>query len=209
MYARQMQEHSKMNWQDKVLNTLDEHRVSVFDLLMHILRTRAPKHAHHKGPLCARTNDILDLWSEQCQSEVEECAVRAATETYRLEILQMTQRSTGLHFQSTHASLSQLETFSMVEMGRMLCNITPNLWRLLGVLLDANTARRRAAPTQGHAAVDEDVVMDLGGNPKTASTCDWTSSSLSGMLCFKAGITNGKQEIWKCKASNRKQYRQT
>ena len=123
--------NSKMNWQDKVLNTLDEHHVSVFDLLMHTLRTRAPKHAHHKGLLRARTNDILDLWSEQCPSEVEEWAVRAATETYRSEILQMTQRSTGLHFQSTHASLSQLETFSMVEMGRML-RISQRLPRACG-----------------------------------------------------------------------------
>jgi hypothetical protein len=36
------------------------------------------------------------------------------------------------------------------------------LWNLLGVLLDANPARRRAAPNMGRSRVDEDFEMDLG-----------------------------------------------
>jgi hypothetical protein len=50
----------------------------------------------------------------------------------------------------------------MVEMGKSIKALAPDLWNLLGVLLDANPARKRAAPNMGRSQVDEDVEMDLG-----------------------------------------------
>jgi hypothetical protein len=48
-----------------------------------------------------------------------------------------------------------------VEMGKKTKELTPNLWTLLGVLLDADPAQKRTAPRTGPSIV-EDAEMDLG-----------------------------------------------
>ena len=60
------------------------------------------------------------------------------------------------------ANLEQLEGFSMVEMGKSTKALAPNLWNLLGVLLDADPAHRQAVLNMGRSHVEEDVEMDLG-----------------------------------------------
>jgi hypothetical protein len=66
----------------------------------------------------------------------------------------------------------------MVDMGRKLRGMVPKLWQLLGVMLDANTERRRAKLVKWQGTVQEDVDMDLGeiggeGSSKTATEEDW------------------------------------
>jgi hypothetical protein len=104
----------------------------------------------------------LDLWSEQLPSEAQEWAVRAATEVYRDDVIKLIQPHSGFQFRGTKVNLEQLEGFSMVEMGKSIKALAPDLWNLLGVLLDANPARRRAVLNMGRSRVDEDVEMDLG-----------------------------------------------
>ena len=50
----------------------------------------------------------------------------------------------------------------MVEMGKSIKSLVPNLWNLLGVLLNANTAHRQAALSTGSSHIDKDIEMDLG-----------------------------------------------
>ena len=122
---------------------------------------------------------MLDLWSEQYPSETGEWALRAGVEAYRAELLRLIQQNAGFHFRNTQANLEQLETFSMVEMGKKIKELTPNLWMLLGQLLDVNPNRKRAALSTAHTTVDEDAEMDLGeirGKGHTASKGeeDWS-----------------------------------
>jgi hypothetical protein len=149
------------NWQDTILDTLDKHHVTLFDLLVFTLRTQLPRHAHNRAVLQTRTEDILDLWSEQFPSAVQQWSVKVATETYRMELMELIQPHAGFHFRGSRACLDQLESFSMVETGNRIKHKAPNLWDLLGILLDANPDRRRAKPQINHVA-DEDVEMDLG-----------------------------------------------
>ena len=83
-------------------------------------------------------------------------------EVYRDEVIKLIQPHSGFQFRGTKANLEQLEGFSMVEMGKSIKALAPDLWNLLGVLLDADPARRRAAPNIGGSHVNEDVEMDLG-----------------------------------------------
>ena len=168
-----------MQWQNTILTILDNNNVSVLDLLNFILRTRLPAHAHHRDVLHRQMPHVLDLWSEQYPSETEEWALRAGVEAYRAELLRLIQQNAGFHFRNTQANLEQLETFSMVEMGKKIKELTPNLWMLLGQLLDVNPNRKRAAPSTAHTTVDEDAEMDLGeigGKGHTASKGeeDWS-----------------------------------
>jgi len=111
---------TQARWQDSVLAILDEHHVSILEFLTYTLQTHLPVHTRYRDHLRQHTHDIFDLWSEQYLSEVEGWAVKAVTETYQGELLAVTQPSAGFHFKATRASLAQLKTFSMVEMGSKL-----------------------------------------------------------------------------------------
>ena len=128
------------HWQSATLNILDDNGATIFDLLLYTLRTRQPEQSHHRNVLRNRTHDIMDLWSEQYPTEVEGWAMKAGIESYHAELLQLIHPHAGFHFRGTRASLDQLESFSMVEMGKKIKELAPNLWTLLGVLLDADPA---------------------------------------------------------------------
>jgi hypothetical protein len=129
-------------WQSEIFNILDRNHVSMYDLLIFTLRT----HSSHRELFQHRTSDVLDLWSEQFPSDTRIWTLKVARETYRAEIITLIHPQTGFHFRATHASLEQLENFSMVDMRKKIKEATPSLWELLGVLLDANLTRRRTAP---------------------------------------------------------------
>jgi len=80
---------------------------------------------------------VLDLWSEQFPAEVQIWAVKAATETYHACY------NSSILMLAFISCLSQLESFSMVEMGKKVKILAPHLWALLGVFLDADPAHRR------------------------------------------------------------------
>jgi hypothetical protein len=92
--------------------------------------------------LITRIPNILDILSEQSNGELEVCASRVATETYRSEIQSLTQPNSGFHFQGSTACLAQLENFSIMQMAKKITEIAPSLWHLLGVLLDADPSQR-------------------------------------------------------------------
>jgi hypothetical protein len=89
------------SWQHNILSILDESGNSIFDLLLYILHARHPSLSHHRDGLQRRTHDVLDLWSEQFPAEVQIWAVKAATETYRAELLQLIHPHASFHFHGT------------------------------------------------------------------------------------------------------------
>jgi hypothetical protein len=68
-------------------------------------------------------------------------------------------KQSGFHFGGNTAGLSQLEDFSITQMGRKIQDLAPNLWTLLGSLLDVEPDRRRTAPAE--ETIDEDTEMEL------------------------------------------------
>lgn len=150
------------NWQHTVLRALDENGASIFNLLLYALRNPHPLHAHHRDTLRQQTRHVFELWAEQFESETIGWVQRAAITTYREEMLKLIQHQSGFHFGDTQADLNQIEDFSLVDMGKDIKKIVPNVWELIGALLDASSNRRWAAPVADETAVDEDVAMDLG-----------------------------------------------
>jgi hypothetical protein len=82
-----------------------------------------------------------------------------AAATYQNEVQDLIQPQTGFHFTGNKTNLSQLETFSITQMGVKIREVAPNLWNLFGILLDADPNRRRTVPSD--EAMDEDVEMEL------------------------------------------------
>jgi hypothetical protein len=144
-----------------ILTILDQHHSStLYDLLVQTLRSSDPVHERHRQSLLAQIPDVLDLLSERSGGLLETSAIRVAAATYQSEVQELIAPNTGFHFKGTGACLAQLESFSIARMGITIQKIAPNLWNLLGILLDANPSRRRAAP-DGPDGVDEDVEMEL------------------------------------------------
>jgi hypothetical protein len=171
-------------WQSEIFSVLDHNHVSMYDLLIFTLCTRLPPvHFFHRELLQHRTSAILDLWSEQFPSDTRTWALQAARETYQAEVIKLIHPHAGFHFRGTRACLEQLENFSMVDMGKKIKEAAPCLWDLLGVLLDADLTRRRAAPKL-KTYVEEDVEMDLGdigteGAQQEQQAEDWADLNAS------------------------------
>ena len=82
-----------------------------------------------------------------------------AAATYQNEVQNLIQPQTGFHFTGNKTNLSQLETFSIAQMGVKIQEVAPNMWALFGILLDADPNRRRTAPSD--EPMDEGVEMEL------------------------------------------------
>ena len=134
-------ENTPMNHQllNQILVALDnDHNSTVYELFLQTLRSQDTAHSCHGNLLLMRTHGILDMLSEQSNGELEVCASRVATATYHSEIQSLIQLSSGFHFWGSTACLAQLENFSILQMANKIMEVAPNLWHLLGVLLDAN-----------------------------------------------------------------------
>src|ERR1700720_510962 len=109
--------------------------MTVYELFLQTLRSQDTAHSRHRNSLITRIPDML---SEQSNGELEVCASRVATATYHSEIQSLIQPSSGFHFRGSTACLAQLENFSISQMAKKIMGVAPNLWHLLGVLLDAD-----------------------------------------------------------------------
>jgi hypothetical protein len=66
----------------------------------------------------------------------------------------------GFHFAGTSASLGQLKDFSIARMGRKIQEVAPNLWQLLGDLLDADPSRVRHAPMSKDMSFEMEIDVE-------------------------------------------------
>ena len=95
-----------------------------------------------------------------------QAACKCTMDIYAQEIFEASRDHTG-HFNVSCTSLTQLEEFSFQEMARQMEGHTPNLWKLLGTLLDARNVYKHGSRhdndgdqimgTKGHESNDEDV----------------------------------------------------
>ena len=92
----------------------DDHNSTVYEVFLQTLRSQDTAHSRHRNSLITRIPDILDILSEQSNGELEVCASRVATTTYRSEIQSLIQLSSGFHFRGSTA-LAQLERASILR----------------------------------------------------------------------------------------------
>src|ERR1700720_1389282 len=150
----------------QILAALDEdHNATIYDLIVQTLRSQESTHIHHQRSVLDRIPDLLDLLSERASSQLASSVVKAASSTYESELQSLILKQSGLHFSSNKTGLGQLEDFSITRMGRKIQDLAPNLWTLLGSLLDVEPDRRRTAPAE--ETIDEDTEMALADIAKT------------------------------------------
>jgi hypothetical protein len=144
----------------QILTALDgDHNATIYDLVVQTLRSQGPTHVRHQRSILDRIPDLLDLLSERASSQLASSVVKAASSTYESELQSLILKQSGFHFGGNTAGLSQLEDFSITQMGRKIQDLAPNLWTLLGSLLDVEPDRRRTAPAE--ETIDEDTEMEL------------------------------------------------
>jgi hypothetical protein len=144
----------------QILAALDgDHNATIYDLVVQTLRSQQSSHIRHQRSIVDQIPDLLDLLSERASSQLASSVVKAASSTYESELQNLISKQNGFHFSGNTAGLSQLEDFSITQMGRKIQDLAPNLWTLLGSLLDVEPDRRRTAPAE--EILDEDTEMEL------------------------------------------------
>ena len=117
------------------------------------------------------------MLSEQLSNDITTSVVRAATAAFQEEIQTLILKQSGLHFDDSHTGLSQLEGFSITELGQKVQQLAPHLWQLVGCLLDVAPDHHHTTPAK--MVVDEDIEMELAdiataveGNDKGSEESD-------------------------------------
>jgi hypothetical protein len=124
---------------NQILNALtNAHGTTLYDMVLQTLRSHDVMHGHHRASILDRMADLLNLLSEQSPQQLEAAVTMMAAATYQNEVQDLIQPQTGFHFTGNKTNLSQLETFSITQMGVKIREVAPNLWNLFGILLDAD-----------------------------------------------------------------------
>ena len=138
IYARSI--HMRLSDKvDKVLEALEQTELSITDFLVTILSNK--HYENHEVVLQLQLNgtDICKALGHLHVggSYLFDSASEVTTAAYSREVCEASTGDSGSHFNVSRTSLGQLEEFSIEEMGKQMEKNAPNLWRLLGVLLDA------------------------------------------------------------------------
>ena len=144
----------------QILAALDgDHNATIYDLVVQTLQSQGSTHIHHQRSILDWIPDLLDLLSEWASNQLASSVVKAASSTYKSELQSLILKQSGFHFSGNKAGLSQLEDFSITQMGCKIQDLAPNLWTLLGSLLDVEPDHQRTAPAE--EMIDEDMEMEL------------------------------------------------
>ena len=115
----------------------------------------------HKNSVLSCIQDLLELLWDQSPEHLEAAVARILVATYHAEVAQLAQKGTGFHFTGMQANLEQLEEFSVEKMGTIIHRVAPQLWDLLGVLLDSRIDHRRTQPDQNHTGLQTNNNVDM------------------------------------------------
>ena len=111
----------------QILDALtNAHGTTLYDMILETLRNRDMRHAHHRASILDRMPDLINLLSEQSPQQLEMAVTITAAATYRNEVQHLIQPQTGFHFSGNKTNLSQLESFSVTQMGVKIQEVAPN-----------------------------------------------------------------------------------
>ena len=169
----------------QILAALDgDHNATFFDLVVQTLRIQEPAHIRHQKSILDQIPNLLDLLSERASGQLASSVVKAANSTYESELWSLILKQSSFHFSGNNAGLSQLHDFSIAQMGQKIQDIAPNLWMLLGSLLDVEPTQRRTAPAK--EVVDEDIEVEF---PDIATAVNGNDNGVFGEV-EEAAATN-------------------
>ena len=133
----------------QVLTALDNDNSStLYEFVLQTLPSWDPTHQRHWASLLSHIPHVLDALSEKSSEALATGAIQVAAATCQFELRALIHPQNGFHFTGTSASLDQLEDFSIIRMGHKIQEVAPNLWQLLGDLLNADQ-RSRGSDTKG------------------------------------------------------------
>ncbi|KAJ3723320.1 hypothetical protein C8R42DRAFT_578590, partial [Lentinula raphanica] len=136
-----------MNLPDHVLHAilvqLQEHSATAADFIISILQNSDYSDNIVKLDLDARIDEILDAFRDnQCtRGGTQAWAHREAMNTYAEQLLALVYQSTDGRFCASKATAERLEAFDIDKVADEMKSLAPQLWEVLGVLLDADTAQ--------------------------------------------------------------------
>lgn len=146
---------------DSIFNILQWHNVSLWDLTLHILRN--PRHSNPMtSGLTEYTTNILAALLVHSDSSVLTTiwVLATARNIYAQSLKELTNASSGWHFNALDTSAEQLENFDMMDMAAELEKKAPHLWALLDSTLSAG--RKDAQhDADGDTIMTDDMVSDL------------------------------------------------
>ena len=103
---------------NQILNALtNAHGTTLYDVVLQTLRSHDARHSCHCASILDRMTDLFNLLSEQSPQRLEVAVITIAAATYRNEVQDLIQPQTRFHFTGNKTNLSQLETFSITQMG--------------------------------------------------------------------------------------------
>jgi len=160
---------------DTIIRTLEECNLSVSQFIISILESQ-----HYKGHLIIedlfmRFDDIFCAfvrYSLLTEAKPLQRAKLMLRQQYMDEIKHLSSEEGGWHFGALHATIKQLEVFSVDKMAVDMASCAPALWDLLGFLLGA--AEHQPALENDSEDADGDTMM--GGEPELAN--DSTSTAV-------------------------------
>jgi len=127
---------------DRVLEALGETGLSVSSFLISLISLDRYKNHCAIVHLISHGPELLValqkfLHKVDCSVPPSSVASGIMTEIYTQEIRNSSAGENGSHFNVSHASLNQLEEFSVNDLAMQMEECAPQFWRLLNVLLDA------------------------------------------------------------------------
>ncbi len=144
------QEQSSLPWLNQIIGILEHNNVTIFDVLVQVLRFGHIAQNLHSSwaTLQVSVGDIANLQLEQEEGIIRNWVAGVTINTYQNEIVHLVEVQQGLHFRANHATLEQLKSFDLAELGTKMKSIAPLTWQMLAALLDSNDLQ--------HGEVDEE-----------------------------------------------------
>ena len=149
-----------------ILNAFEDSEITVYDFLHGLLSTNIFEDHPVTLSIIEDLESILDTMKSAVSTsdQTEQWIFRKAEKGYQAQVLRLTEKESGSHFQANKITDAQLTETKIKDMSRQMDHYAPDLWRLVANLLAADpaTSRRRVqfACRNGSAwSYDGDITM--------------------------------------------------
>ena len=162
--------HPPLNWQNcvHILNIFNALNLSISDFLVKIIQSHQDLEAHHLGlvqDLFNRVGDVFFAFARHPYStkSCAEYSLMLSTEILRREVYELTDKSSGFHFNAKHASPDQIKEFASGEINRRIKETAPQLWTFVQSLLRARPTNTTQKPPREE--IKRQKILDVVSHP--------------------------------------------
>lgn len=144
---------------DQCIGMLKQHSISIQEIIQHVMSFTA-RETDLRNQLLADAPRIIDQLIVEGRSisrEIMPTIVQHVQESYRLEVERLCDVTSGFHFNANHATVEQVDSFSIPVLAGKMKDNAPGLWAFLAILLDAGKSHRRVHKLAEENAESEGV----------------------------------------------------